>query len=63
MNIVCLLHVLATLVAILSKVRYKGWIYRDIKKVCEPTHMCKLLIFQNIWFKIILKYEIQIKFL
>jgi hypothetical protein len=31
-NIVCLLHVSATLVTILSEMRYKGWIYRDIKK-------------------------------
>jgi len=63
MNIPCLLHVSATVVAILSEVRYKEWVYRDITKVCEPKQRCKILNFKNIWFKIILKYKIQIKFL
>ena len=62
-NIVILLHVSANLVAILSEVRYKGWIYRDVTKVCEPTHRCKILSFKNIWFKIISKYKIQVNFL
>jgi len=63
MKIICLLHVSATLVAILSEVCYKGWIYRDITKVCETRHRCKILNFKNIWLKILLKYKIQIKFL
>jgi hypothetical protein len=35
---VFLLHVSATLVAILREVCCKEWIYRDITKVCEQTH-------------------------
>jgi hypothetical protein len=31
----------ATLVAILGKVYYKGWIYGDITNVCEPMHRVK----------------------
>jgi hypothetical protein len=63
MIVVCLVHVSATLVAILSEVCYKEWIYRDITKVCESTHRCKILSFKNLWFKIILKYKKQMKFL
>jgi hypothetical protein len=32
-NLVCLLHVPATLMTILRKVRYRGWTYRDITEV------------------------------
>jgi len=35
MNVVCPVHVSATLVAILSEVCYKEWIYRDITKDCK----------------------------
>jgi len=47
MNIVCLLHVSAILVAILRKVHYKGY----FTKVFEPV----LLSFKNMWFKIYIK--------
>jgi len=30
----------------------KGWIYRDIIKVCEPMRRCKMLSSNNTWFKI-----------
>ena len=60
-NIVVLLHVSITLVAILREVHYKRWINRDITKVCEPMHICKILSFNNRWFKIHIKYKIQIK--
>jgi len=40
-NTVFLLHVSATLVAILREVYYKGWILQDITNVCEPMHKCK----------------------
>jgi Fe2+ transport system protein B len=62
LNVVCLVHVSATLVAVLSKVCYKGWLYRDLTKVCEQTHRCKIPSFKNLWFKIILKYKKHIKF-
>jgi len=42
-NTVVLLHVSATLVAILREVHYKGWLNRDITNVCEPMHICKIL--------------------
>jgi len=38
-----LLHVSATLVAIVREVYYKGWILQDITNVCEPMHKCKIL--------------------
>jgi len=38
-----LLHVSAALVAILSEVHQKQWIYHDIKKVCESICSCKIL--------------------
>ena len=38
-HLVCLVHVLATLVAILTEVHYKGY----ITKVFEPMHKCKTL--------------------
>jgi hypothetical protein len=44
---IILLHVSATLVAILRQVHDKGWIYRDITKVCEPTRRCKMLSSNN----------------
>ena len=37
-DIVRLLHVSATVVAILREERYKGWIYRDITEVYESMH-------------------------
>ena len=48
-------------VAILREVHYKGRINRDITKVCEPMHICKKLSFNNTWFKIHIKYKVQIK--
>jgi hypothetical protein len=49
-NTVCLLHVSATLVAILREVHYKGRMYRDITEVCEPINRCKLLSRSNVMF-------------
>jgi len=43
MNIVYLLHVSATDVAINSGVCYTGWIYRDVRTVCEDSYRCKIL--------------------
>jgi hypothetical protein len=37
-----LLYVSATHVTILRGARYKGFIRRDITKVCEPIHRCRL---------------------
>jgi len=37
---VFMLHVSASLVAILREVYCKEWIYRDITNVCEPMHRC-----------------------
>ena len=51
-NIVYLLHVSATHVAILGEVHYKGWIYRDLTKVCEVMHSCKILSFKRTWSKL-----------
>ena len=44
-NTAFLLHVSATLVAILREVYYKGWILQDITNtyICEPMHKCKTL--------------------
>jgi len=42
-NTVFLLHVSATLVAILREVYYKEWILQDITNICEPKHKCKIL--------------------
>ena len=44
-NIVFLLHVSATLVAVLREVQNKEWIYLDITKVCELIHGCEILCF------------------
>ena len=52
---VFLLHVSTTLVAILREVYCKGWMYLDSTKVCEPIHRCKILSFNNIYFKIQIK--------
>jgi hypothetical protein len=41
-NLVCLLHVPATLMAILREVLYGGWTYRDIIEVCEPMRRYKI---------------------
>ena len=61
MNAVFLLHVLATLVAILREEHYKRRIYRDITKVCEQMHRCKNSKFLTIQGLIyILKYEIHL---
>jgi hypothetical protein len=60
-NIIFLLHVSATLVAILREMHYKGWACQDITEVCKPMHICKILSFNNTWFKIYSKCEIQIK--
>jgi hypothetical protein len=59
---VCLLHVAATHVAIIREARYERWIYRDIKKVSEPMHGCKILRFKNRWFKIYMFRSILIIF-
>ena len=50
-NIVRLLHVSATLLAILWGVYYKEF----ITKVYEPMHKCKMLNSNNIWLKIHIK--------
>jgi hypothetical protein len=42
-NTIFLLHVSATLVALLREEYYKGWILQDIANVCEPVHKCKML--------------------
>jgi hypothetical protein len=55
-NLVCLLHVPATLMTILRKVRYRGWIYRDITEVHEPMHRYKVPCFKNTWFKIRIEF-------
>ena len=39
-DMVFLLHVSTTLVAILREMYRKGWIYRDITKICEQMHRC-----------------------
>jgi hypothetical protein len=49
------LHVSATLVAILREMHYKGWLSRDITKVCVPMHIRKILSFNDTWFKIHIK--------
>jgi hypothetical protein len=43
-NVVCLRHVSATLVIIHREVHHKGSIYRDVTKVCESMHTCKILV-------------------
>jgi len=47
-NIVCVLFVSATLVTIHREVHYKGFVY-------QPNHGCKILSFNNVWFKIHIK--------
>ena len=44
-NLVFLLHVSPTVVAILSEVHYKGWIYLDMTNVCEPVLRWEILSF------------------
>ena len=44
-NIVCLLHVSAHLVAISRETHYQ-----EITNFCEPTHRCETLSFKDIWF-------------
>lgn len=55
MNIVCLLHALATLVAILRVVHYKGY----IKKVFGPMAKGKILSSKNLWFKTYITLQIK----
>jgi len=40
-------HVSATHWTIFMELCYTGWMYRDIKTVCEDRHRCKILIFKN----------------
>ena len=54
-NTVCLLHVSTIAVTILREVHYTGY----NTKVYEPMHRCKILSFNNIWFKIHIKYKIH----
>jgi hypothetical protein len=49
---VYLLGVSTNHVTILRVVRYERWMHRDITEICEE----KVLTFQNLWFKIIMKY-------
>jgi len=46
-NVAFLLHVSAIHVVIFREVRYKRWIHRDITKVYDPMHRCKILSFNN----------------
>jgi len=46
-NIVYLLHVSATHVAILGDVHYKEWIYQEITKFCEIMHRCKYYVLRG----------------
>ena len=63
-NTVCLLHVSATLVAILrEKKHYTGCICRDIATGCEPKHRYKILILKRRGLKYVLEYETLIIFL
>ena len=54
-TIIYLLQVSATHVAILGEVLYQGWAYRDITKVCELMHRCKILHFSRSWSKFVTK--------
>jgi hypothetical protein len=58
MNIAGLLHVLATLVAILRVVHYNGY----IKNVFGPMAKGKILSSKNLWFKTYIAI-LQIKYL
>jgi hypothetical protein len=40
-------YVSGTHATILRKVRYKGWIHRDITKIFKPMHSYKILNFKN----------------
>jgi len=44
-NLVFFLHVSPTVVAILSEVHYKGWLYLDMTNICEPVLRCEILRF------------------
>jgi hypothetical protein len=55
---VCLLHVAATLVAILKEVHYKGY----ITQLFEPLHKYEIPSFKMCGLKYVLKYKIQINF-
>jgi len=57
-NLVSLLHVPATLMAIFREVRYKGWAYRDITEICELMHRCKVPRFKKSGLKYILNFKI-----
>jgi len=54
-NKVCLLHVSATIFAILWEINHKGRIYQDITKVCEPKHRLKYKVLIVYGLKNILK--------
>jgi len=45
MNVICVLHVSAILVAILREAHHKGWMYRDI--VCELMYRMATRIAQT----------------
>jgi hypothetical protein len=60
-NMLYLLHLSATHMAVLTEVHYKGRTHQDITKVCEQMHRCKILSLKNTWFKILyqgLKYRL-----
>jgi hypothetical protein len=40
-NIIGLLHMSATCVAITGEVYYKGWIHRDVICACKTKHILK----------------------
>ena len=62
MYTVCFVHVAATHVAVIREARYLGWVYRDIKKVSELMHRCKILSLKNKWFRIHMFRSIMIIF-
>jgi len=41
-NVAFLVHVSAIHVTIFREVHYKRWVHRDITKVCDPMHRCKI---------------------
>ena len=55
-NLLCLLHVAVTLMAVFREVRYRGWTYRDITEICEPMHGCEVPYFKNTCFKIHIEF-------
>jgi len=55
-NIVHLLHVSATHVAIFREMSYTAWLHRDITNVCELMNRCKIPSSKNMLFKIHIKF-------